>query len=140
MGGVKLLFIFGLLILAMVAKSVKATYPLTKSCINGQGCIGDDDELESLMDSDTNRRQLARGRRYIGYDALKKNNVPCNRRGRSYYDCKKRRRNNPYRRGCSAITHCYRYANGYLSGRSCGWFVALSGAAHTVLVASRKWN
>ncbi|RID53422.1 hypothetical protein BRARA_G00815 [Brassica rapa] len=110
MGGVKLLLIFGLLILAMVATSVNATYPLTKSCINGQGCIGDDDELESLMDSETNRRQLARGRRYIGYDALKKNNVPCNRRGRSYYDCKKRRRNNPYRRGCSAITHCYRYA------------------------------
>ena len=110
MGGVKLLFIFGLLILAIVARSVNATYPLTKSCINGQGCIGDDDELESLMDSETNRRQLARGRRYIGYDALKKNNVPCNRRGRSYYDCNKRRRNNPYRRGCSAITHCYRYA------------------------------
>ncbi|CAF2160330.1 unnamed protein product [Brassica rapa] len=109
MGGVKLLLIFGLLILAMVATSVNATYPLTKSCINGQGCIGDDDELESLMDSETNRRQLARGRRYIGYDALKKNNVPCNRRGRSYYDCKKRRRNNPYRRGCSAITHCYRF-------------------------------
>ncbi|KAL0759865.1 hypothetical protein Bca101_076015 [Brassica carinata] len=110
MGGVKLLLIVGFLILAMVATSVNATYPLTKSCINGQGCIGDDDELESLMDSETNRRQLARGRRYIGYDALKKNNVPCNRRGRSYYDCKKRRRNNPYRRGCSAITHCYRYA------------------------------
>ncbi|KAL0897086.1 hypothetical protein Bca101_081047 [Brassica carinata] len=98
--GIKFLLILVLLTLAVVAESA-----------NGQGCIGDDDELEPLMDSETNRRQLAARRRYIGYDALKIYNVACNRRGQSYYDCKKRKRANPYRRGCSAITHCYRYAS-----------------------------
>ncbi|KAF8083904.1 hypothetical protein N665_0746s0006 [Sinapis alba] len=106
--GIKLLLILGLLTLAVVAESANVTWSLTKSCVNGQGCIGDDDGLESLMDSETNRRQLAARRRYISYNALKKNNVPCSRRGRSYYDCKKRKRANPYRRGCSVITHCYR--------------------------------
>ncbi|XP_010469431.1 PREDICTED: protein RALF-like 19 [Camelina sativa] len=106
--GIKFLLILGLLALAVVAESANATWGLTKSCVNGQGCIGEDDELESLMDSETNRRQLAARRSYISYGALKKNNVPCSRRGRSYYDCKKRKKANPYRRGCSVITHCYR--------------------------------
>lgn len=106
--GIKLLLILGLLTLAVVAESANATWTLTKSCVNGQGCIGEDDEFESLMDSETNRRQLAARRSYISYGALRKNNVPCSRRGRSYYDCKKRKRANPYRRGCSVITHCYR--------------------------------
>ncbi|XP_010509833.1 PREDICTED: protein RALF-like 19 [Camelina sativa] len=106
--GIKFLLILGLLALAVVAESANATWGLTKSCVNGQGCIGEDDELESLMDSEANRRQLAARRSYISYGALKKNNVPCSRRGRSYYDCKKRKRANPYRRGCSVITHCYR--------------------------------
>ncbi|KFK31007.1 hypothetical protein AALP_AA6G056400 [Arabis alpina] len=105
---IKFLMILGLLTLVVVAESANATWGLTKSCVNGQGCIGDDDGLESLMDSETNRRQLAARRTYISYGALKKNNVPCSRRGRSYYDCNKRKRANPYRRGCSAITHCYR--------------------------------
>ncbi|XP_010538170.1 PREDICTED: protein RALF-like 19 [Tarenaya hassleriana] len=109
--GLKLLLILGFLTLAMVAESANATWPLTKSCVSGQGCIGDEDDLESLMDSETNRRQLAQGRRYISYGALKKNNVPCNRRGRSYYDCTRRKRANPYRRGCSVITHCGRFTS-----------------------------
>ncbi|CAN7019234.1 unnamed protein product [Brassica oleracea var. botrytis] len=107
---IKFLLILVLLTLDVVAESANATRPLTKSCANGQGCIGDDDVLESLMDSETNRRQLAARRRYISYEAIKKNNL-CNHRGQSYYDCKKRKRVNPYRRGCSAITHCYRDAD-----------------------------
>ncbi|CAH8264639.1 unnamed protein product [Arabidopsis lyrata] len=106
--GIKFLLILGLLALAVVAESANATWTLTKSCVNGQGCIGEDGELDYLMDSETNRRQLAARRSYISYGALRKNNVPCSRRGRSYYDCKKRKRANPYRRGCSVITHCYR--------------------------------
>ncbi|XP_030528837.1 protein RALF-like 19 [Rhodamnia argentea] len=63
---------------------------------------------EMMMDSEANRRQLAGNRRYISYGALKKNTVPCNRRGQSYYNCNKMKRANPYKRGCSAITHCKR--------------------------------
>ncbi|CDY53781.1 BnaC04g44150D [Brassica napus] len=107
---IKFLLILVLLTLAVVAESANATCLLTKSCANGQGCIGDDDVLESLMDSETNRRQLAARRRYISYEAIKKNKL-CNHRGQSYYDCEKRKRVNPYWRGCSAITHCYRYAS-----------------------------
>ncbi|PON38857.1 Rapid ALkalinization Factor [Parasponia andersonii] len=69
--------------------------------------IGDDNEM--LLDSEASRRALARGRSHIGYEALKANSVPCGRRGHSYYDCQKRQRANPYKRGCSAITHCARY-------------------------------
>ena len=69
--------------------------------------IGDDNEM--VLDSEANRRVLARGRSYIGYGALKANAVPCGRRGQSYYNCQKRQRANPYKRGCSAITHCARH-------------------------------
>ncbi|KAJ9690483.1 hypothetical protein PVL29_012902 [Vitis rotundifolia] len=72
-------------------------------------CIDEDDEM--MMDSETNRRSLAQGRRYISYGALKRNQVPCNRRGRSYYNCRRGGRANPYRRGCSVITKCHRFTN-----------------------------
>jgi Rapid ALkalinization Factor (RALF) len=57
------------------------------------------------------RRGLAWRKRYISYDALKKNRVPCNRRGQSYYNCQRGRQANPYRRGCSFITKCARIMN-----------------------------
>ncbi|XP_022989015.1 protein RALF-like 4 [Cucurbita maxima] len=50
-------------------------------------------------------------KRFLTYYALSKNNIPCGRRGSSYYDCKKRRRINPYRRGCAAITGCARFTD-----------------------------
>ncbi|KAI9100858.1 hypothetical protein K1719_024220 [Acacia pycnantha] len=64
-------------------------------------------EEEMMMESGSIHRSL-RTVRYISYDALKANNVPCRRRGRSYYNCHRRGRANPYRRGCTAITHCAR--------------------------------
>lgn len=67
--------------------------------------LGEDEEL--MMDSEINRRQIAQ-KRYISYGALKKNSIPCNRRGQSYYNCKGMKKANPYRRGCSVITHCQR--------------------------------
>ncbi|XP_057421153.1 protein RALF-like 33 [Lotus japonicus] len=68
---------------------------------------GNDDDTEFLMDSESNRRILA-ARRYISYGALRKNTVPCSRRGASYYNCRTGAQANPYRRGCSAITRCRR--------------------------------
>ncbi|KAF7837826.1 protein RALF-like 33 [Senna tora] len=62
---------------------------------------------EFEMDSESNRRILA-GRRYISYGALRRNTVPCSRRGASYYNCRPGAQANPYRRGCSAITRCRR--------------------------------
>ncbi|KAL2341882.1 hypothetical protein Fmac_009822 [Flemingia macrophylla] len=68
------------------------------------------DDNEFLMSSESQRKILMDGKRdrYISYGALRSNNIPCGRRGRSYYDCNRRDRVNPYTRGCSAITHCAR--------------------------------
>ncbi|GAA0153638.1 hypothetical protein Leryth_016386 [Lithospermum erythrorhizon] len=79
----------------------------------GSGCRGsveeclaiEDEEFE--LDSESNRRILAT-KRYISYGALQKNNVPCSRRGASYYNCRPGAQANPYSRGCSAITRCRR--------------------------------
>nr|XP_043620109.1 rapid alkalinization factor-like [Erigeron canadensis] len=60
---------------------------------------------EMMMESESARRILA-GRGYISYGAMHKNNVPCNQRGQSYYDCNSRGEANPYNRGCNVITRC----------------------------------
>ncbi|KAI3703651.1 hypothetical protein L1987_73843 [Smallanthus sonchifolius] len=91
-----------------------------KTSTVGAGCRGsmaeclaeggdlDFDAMEFSMDSETNRRILATTNRYISYGALSKNNVPCSRRGASYYNCRSGGQANPYSRGCSAITRCRR--------------------------------
>jgi hypothetical protein len=70
-------------------------------------CLALEEEEEGLgsADAEGHRRSLY-GRRYIGYDALRKDNVPCSRRGASYYNCRPGGQANPYRRGCSCITRC----------------------------------
>ncbi|WCJ23501.1 ralf-like 33 [Euphorbia peplus] len=60
---------------------------------------------EFAMDSDINRRMLA-ATRYISYGALRRNTVPCSRRGASYYNCRPGAQANPYTRGCNRITRC----------------------------------
>ncbi|EOA32472.1 hypothetical protein CARUB_v10015749mg [Capsella rubella] len=70
---------------------------------SGGGGMG----AEFEMDSEINRRILAT-RRYISYGALRRNTVPCSRRGASYYNCRRGAQANPYRRGCSVITRCRR--------------------------------
>ncbi|XP_078447359.1 protein RALF-like 19 [Wolffia australiana] len=74
-------------------------------------CIDEDEEM--AMDSEANRRGLAQRFKYISYQALIKDRIPCNHRGYSYYNCNKSgaRRANPYRRGCTVITHCARFLN-----------------------------
>lgn len=59
------------------------------------------------MDSETNRRVLAMQKKYISYDTLKRDMVPCDRAGASYYNCHPRQAN-PYSRGCEVITACAR--------------------------------
>lgn len=115
---VKLCVIFLFVALAMVAEASSfdaASWGLNDlshiSVTTGTSVgdlIGDDNEM--LMESESDRRQLRRAptNRYISYGALKANQVPCGRRGHSYYNCQKRQKANPYKRGCSAITHCAR--------------------------------
>ncbi|KAK8946458.1 Rapid alkalinization factor [Platanthera zijinensis] len=66
------------------------------------GCAG---ESEFDLASESTRRILDTSG-YIGYGALQRGTVPCNRAGASYYNCRPGGEANPYTRGCSAITQC----------------------------------
>ncbi|KAJ4967941.1 hypothetical protein NE237_014642 [Protea cynaroides] len=76
----------------------------------GSTCDGSIADCESgnefEMDTEINKRILASSSRYISYGALRRDSVPCSRRGASYYNCKKGAQANPYTRGCSHITRC----------------------------------
>ncbi|KAK1277743.1 Rapid alkalinization factor [Acorus gramineus] len=69
------------------------------------GCLEVGEDEEFAMDSEINRRILATGS-YISYRSLKRDSVPCSRRGASYYNCRPGAQANPYSRGCSRITRC----------------------------------
>ncbi|XP_051144139.1 rapid alkalinization factor [Andrographis paniculata] len=85
--------------------------PVVRSGCKGTvgGCLIGSEEVdeEFELESESTRRILAM-RRYISYGALRRNSVPCSRRGASYYNCRPGAQANPYRRGCSAITRCRR--------------------------------
>ncbi|KAL6662227.1 hypothetical protein ACP70R_000086 [Stipagrostis hirtigluma subsp. patula] len=80
--------------------------------LQGRGghCIGLAMDLEMEMDSEAHRRLLweaaTGGRRYISYDALRSDAVPCSRPGVPYYNCRIMTTANPYTRGCESITRC----------------------------------
>lgn len=74
-----------------------------------------DSDSEMKKNSSSSRRVLWGGgaaaasqKRYISYDALRRDNVPCNRPGIPYYNCHALPKANPYTRGCSVITGCAR--------------------------------
>ncbi|XP_009340925.1 protein RALF-like 19 [Pyrus x bretschneideri] len=121
--GFKLYLITLMVVLAMVARSSAkvhdASWTLShfgdhddESLLDSANSkVGDliGEENEMMMESESTRRTLrGRGTRYIGYGALRRNAVPCGRRGRSYYNCQGRQRANPYKRGCRYITRCAR--------------------------------
>ncbi|KAJ9153977.1 hypothetical protein P3X46_027359 [Hevea brasiliensis] len=72
-----------------------------------RGCtmkIGDGSE-EPEMESEISRRVLEMQKKYISYETLKRDMVPCTKPGASYYDCHAAEAN-PYSRGCEVITRC----------------------------------
>ncbi|KAL9689101.1 hypothetical protein QQ045_033533 [Rhodiola kirilowii] len=80
---------------------------------SGSNCIGlvgeKEEDGDAEMDSETNRRILMmQPRRYVSYDTLRKDLVPCERPGASYYNCRSGGVANPYTRGCEVITGCAR--------------------------------
>ncbi|XP_022146989.1 protein RALF-like 24 isoform X1 [Momordica charantia] len=62
---------------------------------------------EPEMESETSRRVLMMQKKYISYDTLKRDMVPCTRPGVSYYECHSGPANS-YDRGCEVITRCAR--------------------------------
>ncbi|KDP39325.1 hypothetical protein JCGZ_01082 [Jatropha curcas] len=59
---------------------------------------------EAEMESEISRRVLLM-QKYISYETLKRDMVPCAKPGASYYDCHAGEAN-PYSRGCEVITRC----------------------------------
>ncbi|GMJ05455.1 ralf-like 33 [Hibiscus trionum] len=76
-------------------------------CLMQGGEDSSEFDAEFAMGSEISRRILATTR-YISYGALRRNTVPCSRRGASYYNCRPGAQANPYSRGCSRITRCRR--------------------------------
>ncbi|GKV18012.1 hypothetical protein SLEP1_g28446 [Rubroshorea leprosula] len=62
---------------------------------------------EAEMESESSRRVLVMQKRYISYETLRRDIVPCAKPGASYYDCNAGQAN-PYNRGCEVITRCAR--------------------------------
>ncbi|KAM7261315.1 hypothetical protein ACFE04_008682 [Oxalis oulophora] len=60
-----------------------------------------------MMESETNRRMLLMEKKYISYETLKRDMVPCDQPGASYYQCHVTPANH-YQRGCEVITRCAR--------------------------------
>ncbi|KAJ8766752.1 hypothetical protein K2173_007819 [Erythroxylum novogranatense] len=108
------------LILVLAIMAVQVSISSSSSAVDfmlsmESGCRGSiaecltgwNEEEEFGVDSESSRRILAT-RRYISYGALRRNTVPCSRRGASYYNCRPGAQANPYSRGCSRITRCRR--------------------------------
>jgi hypothetical protein len=70
-------------------------------------CLAEESALDlgASASAESHRRALYGGG-YISYRALRRGNVPCSRRGASYYNCRPGAQANPYHRGCSRITRC----------------------------------
>ncbi|EOA18231.1 hypothetical protein CARUB_v10006723mg [Capsella rubella] len=108
---IKLLVIV-VIIIQLVAAGQVLVRAKKVSCESGI-CIDDGGEEKRTMgEFELLSRRILKAANYISYGALKKDYVPCKRRGRSYYSCGGRgKKANPYKRGCSVITNCYRFTS-----------------------------
>ncbi|KAK9138471.1 hypothetical protein Sjap_009065 [Stephania japonica] len=80
-----------------------------RSCIGNKGlCLWENVmESEMEMDSEINKRVLLmQPKKYISYQSLKKDFVPCTTPGAPYYNCHQVGNANPYHRGCEMISEC----------------------------------
>ncbi|VVA98528.1 unnamed protein product [Arabis nemorensis] len=73
--------------------------------LNRNGVIGE--EETAMMPSEISRRVMMMRKQYISYATLRRDMVPCQKPGASYYACRSGQANS-YSRGCSIITRCAR--------------------------------
>ncbi|KAI6694740.1 hypothetical protein NL676_022450 [Syzygium grande] len=78
-----------------------------RACSRSIGdCLSEAEAME--MESETSRRVLLmQQRKYISYETLRRDMVPCTTAGASYYNCHSGTANH-YNRGCEVITWCAR--------------------------------
>ncbi|KAG7620365.1 Rapid ALkalinization Factor [Arabidopsis suecica] len=103
------LVIFAILFLSISADAFPIPSPNgeIEAMLIRNSIIGED---EDLMPTEISRRVLMAQKRYIGYETLRRDMVPCQKPGASYYDCRSGQANS-YSRGCDTITRCARDTN-----------------------------
>ncbi|CAL9222087.1 unnamed protein product [Arabidopsis halleri] len=95
--------------------SISVTVPIPSvngeidAMLNRNGVIGEE-EGEEMMPSEISRRVMMMRKQYISYETLRRDMVPCQKPGASYYACRSGQAN-AYNRGCSVITRCARDTN-----------------------------
>ncbi|KAM7249324.1 hypothetical protein ACFE04_017340 [Oxalis oulophora] len=92
-------------------KSDNAPSSSPRTCNDLLGECNKRENERLIKESKRLRRLLQAKTRYISYEALKKDNVPCGKRGNSYYNCRSNTKANPYRRSCTAISGCKRFTD-----------------------------
>ncbi|KAF8016282.1 hypothetical protein BT93_H1706 [Corymbia citriodora subsp. variegata] len=80
---------------------------LKRACGQSVGeCLSEAEAVE--LEAEASRRVLlVQQKKYISYETLRRDMVPCTTAGASYYNCHSGTAN-PYNRGCAVITWCAR--------------------------------
>ncbi|ESQ37272.1 hypothetical protein EUTSA_v10002729mg [Eutrema salsugineum] len=79
----------------------------TEAMLDRNGVIGEEEGEEMMMPSELSRRVMMMRKQYISYGTLRRDMVPCQKPGASYYACRSGQANS-YSRGCNIITRCAR--------------------------------
>ncbi|CAA6668209.1 unnamed protein product [Spirodela intermedia] len=100
-------FSFSLLLLLFLLFPAADRAPPCSPAEGGAACAA---AVEDAMRRREMQQQAVAGGggRYISYEFLRADVVPCNRPGIPYYNCHAMPRANPYSRGCLTITRCAR--------------------------------
>ncbi|CAN7077179.1 unnamed protein product [Brassica oleracea var. botrytis] len=106
-----LAFVYLSILFLQTHLSISVEVPV--SSVNGEidamldrkGVVGE--EGEEMMPSGISRRVMMMRKHYISYATLRRDMVPCQRPGASYYACRSGQANS-YSRGCNIITRCAR--------------------------------
>lgn len=88
-----------------VEATVSSVTKEVDAMLDRNGVIGE--EGEEMMPSEISRRVMMMRKQYISYGTLKRDMVPCQKPGASYYACRSGQANS-YSRGCNVITRCAR--------------------------------
>ncbi|XP_030547680.1 protein RALF-like 24 [Rhodamnia argentea] len=92
---------------AHAMKSGEIDAALKRACSRSIGdCLSEAETVD--LEAEASRRVLlAPQKKYISYETLRRDMVPCTTAGASYYNCHSGTAN-PYNRGCAVITWCAR--------------------------------
>ncbi|KAG2317298.1 hypothetical protein Bca4012_068189 [Brassica carinata] len=88
-----------------VEATVSSVTEEVDAMLDRNGVIGE--EGEEMMPSEISRRVMIMRKQYISYGTLRRDMVPCQKPGASYYACRSGQANS-YGRGCNVITRCAR--------------------------------